>query len=215
MAGVTVEATGDRADEPVMLVSNHVSWLDMIAIQSLRHSRFVAKSDVRAWPLIGSIATRLGAVYIDRGSARSAAKVTAELAALLTAGDAVVIFPEGTTTTTDGSTLQPFHAGGAGGLWRSIMRGRIATTQPGPVPACRGVGVARLVMRADGYRSGPLPPIRHAWVQIWGRPVTRMPHRGAIMDTHLGEFYAVRPVRCPPEIVDRSPRVARLAPGGG
>lgn len=108
LAGVTLEATGQAAPGPVMLVSNHVSWLDMIAIQALCSCRFVAKSEVRKWPLIGSIATRLGTIYIERHNSRSAAKVTGEIASLLHAGETIVIFPEGTTT--DGSTLQPFRA---------------------------------------------------------------------------------------------------------
>lgn len=123
MAGVTVEATGRPAAGPVMLVSNHVSWLDMVVIQSLRHSRFVAKSEVRTWPVIGAIATRLGTIYIDRRSARSAARVAGELAALLGAGEIVVIFPEGTTT--DGSTLRPFQ----GGLLQAAINAR-ASVQP-------------------------------------------------------------------------------------
>ncbi|NML46710.1 1-acyl-sn-glycerol-3-phosphate acyltransferase [Ramlibacter sp. G-1-2-2] len=107
MAGVSIEETGRRAVGPVMLVSNHVSWLDMIAIQCLCPTRFIAKSEVRAWPVIGAIASRLGTIYIDRQSSRSAAAAVGSVAAHLRAGEIVVLFPEGTTT--DGTGVQPFR----------------------------------------------------------------------------------------------------------
>ena len=123
IAGVTVQETGPRPPRSVMLVSNHVSWLDMIAIQSLCESRFVAKSEVRSWPVIGSMASRLGTVYIDRGSSRSASRVVGQVAALLRAGEVIVIFPEGTTT--DGSKVQPFR----GSLLQAPIDAR-ASVQP-------------------------------------------------------------------------------------
>lgn len=123
MASVCVEATGPGPARPGMLVANHVSWLDMIALQSLCETRFVAKAEVRRWPLIGAIASRLGTVYVDRRSARSATNVARQLTALLKAGECVVLFPEGTTS--DGSTVQPFQ----GSLLQAPIDAR-ASVQP-------------------------------------------------------------------------------------
>lgn len=99
-------AAGDR--EPALLVANHVSWVDMVVLQSLRPTRFVAKSEVRAWPVIGAIATRCGTVYVERSRMRSTADVSARLRDLLLAGETVTVFPEGTTT--DGTEVKVFRA---------------------------------------------------------------------------------------------------------
>lgn len=107
ICGVEVRTSG-APHGAVLLVSNHVSWLDMVAIQLLGPARFVAKREVRGWPVIGAIADRLGTVYVDRRSPRDAAVAAKQVAALLRAGETVVLFPEGTTT--DGSTLREFHA---------------------------------------------------------------------------------------------------------
>jgi len=93
---------------PLMIVSNHVSWLDIFAINAIVPSRFVAKSEVRAWPLLGWLSARTGTVFIERARRHDTGRVNREVAAALRAGDVFVIFPEGTTT--DGSTVQKFHA---------------------------------------------------------------------------------------------------------
>jgi 1-acyl-sn-glycerol-3-phosphate acyltransferase len=93
---------------PVLLVANHVSWLDIIVMHAARHCRFVSKSEVRHWPLIGTLATGGGTLYIERDSRRDAMRVVHHMAAQLRAGDVLAIFPEGTTS--DGADLLPFHA---------------------------------------------------------------------------------------------------------
>ena len=99
----------DQPPGALMLVANHVSWLDMVVLQSVRPCSFVAKSEVRAWPLIGTVATRCGTVYLERAHARSAAGVAMAITALLRMGRVLTLFPEGTTT--DGTSVQPFHGG--------------------------------------------------------------------------------------------------------
>ena len=91
-----------------LLVSNHVSWLDVFAIWSQCDTTFVAKSEVGHWPVLGPLARRLGVIFIDRKKRRDSATVGREIAALLVRGRSVCIFPEGTST--EGGELQPFHA---------------------------------------------------------------------------------------------------------
>ena len=91
-----------------MVAANHVSWLDIFALQAVRPIRFVAKSEVRDWPLAGWIAERSGTLFIRRGLRREAARTNEQVHGALGAGDCVGIFPEGTTT--DGDTLLKFHA---------------------------------------------------------------------------------------------------------
>lgn len=93
---------------PMLLISNHISWLDIIAIHATRHVRFVSKSDVKRWPMIGTLATGAGTLYIERERQRDALRVVHRMTDALGAGDIIAIFPEGTTS--DGGTLLPFHA---------------------------------------------------------------------------------------------------------
>jgi 1-acyl-sn-glycerol-3-phosphate acyltransferase len=93
---------------PMLLVANHVSWLDVLVMHAARHCRFVSKAEVRHWPLIGTLATGGGTLYIERESRRDALRVVHQMAARLQAGDVVAVFPEGTTS--DGIDLLPFHA---------------------------------------------------------------------------------------------------------
>jgi 1-acyl-sn-glycerol-3-phosphate acyltransferase len=95
------------AQGPVLLVANHISWLDILVMHAVRHCRFVAKADVRHWPLIGRLATGAGTLYIERESRRDAMRVVHHMAALQS-GDILAVFPEGTTS--DGVDLLPFHA---------------------------------------------------------------------------------------------------------
>ncbi|WP_077000203.1 1-acyl-sn-glycerol-3-phosphate acyltransferase [Variovorax sp. KK3] len=93
---------------PVLMVSNHVSWLDILTIHAARHVRFVSKSNVQRWPLIGALATGAGSLYIERERRRDALRVVHHMTEALSRGEVIAVFPEGTTG--DGTTLLPFHA---------------------------------------------------------------------------------------------------------
>lgn len=90
-----------------LVVANHVSWLDVFAIWSTTDATFVAKGEVGRWPIIGSLAQRLGVIFIDRSRRRDAMMTSRHMADLLAQGRSVCIFPEGTST--NGRELQPFH----------------------------------------------------------------------------------------------------------
>ena len=93
---------------PLMVVANHVSWLDIFAINAIVPSRFVSKAEVRAWPVFGWLSMRSGTVFIERARRHDTLRVNHLIAAALRAGDVFAVFPEGTTT--DGSTVLKFHA---------------------------------------------------------------------------------------------------------
>lgn len=93
---------------PALMVSNHISWLDISVIHAARHCRFVAKSDIRQWPLIGTLATGSGSLYIERTSRKDALRMVKDMADAMKDGDVVAVFPEGTTS--DGRDILPFHA---------------------------------------------------------------------------------------------------------
>lgn len=119
-----------------LVVANHVSWLDIFALYNVTLTRFVAKKEIRDWPVIGTLVTRAGTLYIDRGNRRDAARINQMLADSLAAGNGMAVFPEGTTT--DGTSLLPFKAS----LFESAIRAG-SVVQP----------VAIRYLEADGSRT--------------------------------------------------------------
>lgn len=91
-----------------LLVSNHISWLDIIIFNSLTPMSFVAKSNVRAWPLIGWLAHKNFTIFIERGHSRATISAIAQIKKYIADGFVVTVFPEGTTT--DGSEVGHFHS---------------------------------------------------------------------------------------------------------
>ena len=107
--GIALEVRGQPpVHGPVLLVSNHLSWLDIVVMHAARHCRFVSKSDVQDWPLVGTLATAAGTLYIERSARRDALRVVHQMVSALRVGEVLAVFPEGTTG--DGRTLLPFHA---------------------------------------------------------------------------------------------------------
>ncbi|MBO9677336.1 lysophospholipid acyltransferase family protein [Paenacidovorax monticola] len=108
-AGIALEVHGTPPVQgPVLLVANHLSWLDIPVMHAARYCRFISKSDVKAWPIVGALATAAGTLYIERSSRRDALRVVHRMHEALQAGEVLAVFPEGTTG--DGRTLLPFHA---------------------------------------------------------------------------------------------------------
>lgn len=93
---------------PALIVANHISWLDITVMHATRHCRFVSKSDIRTWPLVGTLATGAGTLFIERTSRKDALRMVKDMANAMKAGDVIAVFPEGTTS--DGRELLPFHA---------------------------------------------------------------------------------------------------------
>jgi 1-acyl-sn-glycerol-3-phosphate acyltransferase len=92
-----------------LVVSNHVSWLDIAAIHAvIPEAHFVSKADVKHWPLVGRLVAGAGTLFIEREKKRDALRVVHQVAEALARGETVAVFPEGTTG--DGRTLLPFHA---------------------------------------------------------------------------------------------------------
>lgn len=159
--GIPLHVHGDApAQGPILLVANHLSWLDILVLHAARHCRFVSKSDVRHWPLIGTLATGAGTLYIEREKRRDAMRVVHRMAQSLAAGDIVAVFPEGTTG--DGSALLPFHG--------NLIQAAISAEAPVQPVALR------FVDRASGRDSeGPLylgddTLVGSLWRTLAGRP---------------------------------------------
>ncbi|MEO6408795.1 MAG: lysophospholipid acyltransferase family protein [Burkholderiaceae bacterium] len=106
--GIALHTQGAALPGPVLLVANHVSWLDILAVNAVRPVRFVSKADVQGWPVLGWIIACGGTLFIQRERKRDAMRVLHQVADALRAGDVIAVFPEGTTG--DARALLPFHA---------------------------------------------------------------------------------------------------------
>lgn len=109
LVGVELRVTGAvPLHGPLLLVANHISWLDIVVVMAVVNCRFVSKAEVHQWPIVGKLAYEARTLFIERESRRDAMRVVHHMAEALAAGDLLAIFPEGTTS--DGTGLLPFHA---------------------------------------------------------------------------------------------------------
>ena len=93
---------------PLLQLANHISWLDILVMNAAHPTRFVSKADAKHWPLLGTLVTAAGTLYIERENRRDAMRVVHRMTDRLREGDILSVFPEGTTS--DGRSLLPFHA---------------------------------------------------------------------------------------------------------
>lgn len=133
--GLRLQVQGAWPAQPgrYLLAANHISWLDIFVIHAVKPVRFVSKSEVRSWPLAGFLASSAGTLFVDRKRKRDTLDIGHRMHDALEAGDALGIFPEGTTS--DGTVLLPFYSS----LLQPAVRGDAAV-----VPA------ALRYRRADG-----------------------------------------------------------------
>jgi len=109
--GIGIRTEGEwpvRGESGCLVVANHVSWLDIFVLNAIYPSRFIAKAEVRAWPLIGWLCKRGNTIFIERSLRQDAASVNREIGLLLEEGVCVGLFPEGTTT--NGECAGHFHS---------------------------------------------------------------------------------------------------------
>jgi 1-acyl-sn-glycerol-3-phosphate acyltransferase len=106
--GVRVHRHGDVPLQGTMVVMNHISWIDIFVLMAVAPSRFVAKSEIARWPVLGWLVHMAGTVFIDRTKRHAVRTILHSIRDHMLAGDRVAVFPEGTTS--DGTQLLPFHA---------------------------------------------------------------------------------------------------------
>jgi 1-acyl-sn-glycerol-3-phosphate acyltransferase len=96
--GLRIEVSGNPPLPPFLLVANHLSYVDIILLGSQVPGRFVAKREVRDWPVWGALARLTDTIFVDREDRRDAVRVTRLLQRALAEGDGVILFPEGTSS---------------------------------------------------------------------------------------------------------------------
>jgi 1-acyl-sn-glycerol-3-phosphate acyltransferase len=141
LLGIALRAEGVPQAGPVLLAANHISWLDILAINAVQPARFVSKADVRRWPFLGWLVACGGTLFIERERKRDALRVVHQVAEALRAGEIVAVFPEGTTS--DGSSLLPFHA--------NLLQAAISTEVPLQAIALRYSDATQRLSGAGSY----------------------------------------------------------------
>ena len=119
LIGVRISEVGVRSTvSPALILSNHVSWLDISVVSALSPVVFVAKSEVAGWPVLGWLAKLQRTVFINRKARHRTGAATGEIAGRLLGGDAVVLFAEGTSS--DGKRVLPFRSALVGAVHHAL-----------------------------------------------------------------------------------------------
>jgi 1-acyl-sn-glycerol-3-phosphate acyltransferase len=135
----------------VLILANHVSWLDILVMTATVPVIFVAKAEVARWPLIGWVARARGTVFVERERRRQTPKANAEIARHLAEGQSIVLFAEGTSS--DGNRVLPFRSALVGALREALAQveaGKRIAVQP------LSVGYTRLRGLPMGRQHRPI-----------------------------------------------------------
>jgi 1-acyl-sn-glycerol-3-phosphate acyltransferase len=152
-AGITIETSGSMAPGPKLIVANHVSWLDIVAIHAAcPEARFVSKADVKRWPVLGWLINVVGTLFIERDRPRDSIRVVHEMASALRNQQTVAVFLEGTTSS--GHELLPFHAG--------LLQAAISTGQPVQPIALRYTEAGHTISPSAAY-VGEMNLVHSVW----------------------------------------------------
>ena len=129
LMGIRITVTGAPARErPLLLLANHISWLDIPVLAAVAPVSFIAKQEVAAWPIVGWLAKAQRSVFIDRERRHATGAKADEVAGRLSRGDIIVLFAEGTSS--DGNHVLPFRSALVGAAQRAVGEGGAATVQP-------------------------------------------------------------------------------------
>jgi 1-acyl-sn-glycerol-3-phosphate acyltransferase len=169
LLGVRLELHGQPCGRgPMLLVANHISWLDILVMHAARYCRFVSKADVKRWPLIGTLASGGGTIYIERGSRRDAVRVVHHVAESLKRGEVVAVFPEGTTS--EGADLLPFHA--------NLIQAAVAADAPAQPVALSFIDSRTRALTFTPCYVGDDSLLLSVWRTLAGPPVTAVVRYG-------------------------------------
>lgn len=143
LIGVRVHPVGrPAAGRPLLVAANHVSWIDIPVLGALLPASFVAKADMAGWPVFGLLARLSRSVFVDRDRARTSSLQAGELGSRLAAGEAMVLFAEGTTA--DGNAIDPFKStlfGAARAALAGAAEDQVVLVQPVTIAYTRRHGI--------------------------------------------------------------------------
>jgi 1-acyl-sn-glycerol-3-phosphate acyltransferase len=163
---VTVHGKMTR-QRPLMLASNHVSWSDIPILSSIASVCFIAKSELARWPIFGTLGRLQRTIFVERERKRTAGEQASELAERLVAGDAMVLFAEGSTS--DGNLIMPFKSTLFGAAEMAVRSGAAAKVFVQPV--------AITYMRVHGMPMSRL----HRPLAAWIGDMDLVPHLAGVL----------------------------------
>jgi lyso-ornithine lipid O-acyltransferase len=204
-------AGAPAAERPLLILSNHLSWLDICVISTVMPLSFIAKQEVAGWPVFGTFARLQRSVFIDRTRRRGAAEANREVAGRLTDGDAIVLFAEGTTS--DGSRVLPFRSAVVGAARDAIAEaghtGHVLV-QPLTVayPRRGGLPVSRRDLPAIAWH-GSMDLLPHLSAIMAGPPIDAVLAFGTPLPFDAGTDRKAVTRRLHEEIRGTFPRLAR------
>jgi 1-acyl-sn-glycerol-3-phosphate acyltransferase len=140
LIGIRVTVTGAPSDDrPLLLLSNHNSWLDIPILAGVAPVSFIAKKEVAGWPVVGFLAKAQRSVFVDRTRRQATGAHADEVASRLSKGDIMVLFAEGTSS--DGNKVLPFRSALVGAAQMAIGDGGAATVQPVAIAYQKMLGI--------------------------------------------------------------------------
>jgi 1-acyl-sn-glycerol-3-phosphate acyltransferase len=158
--GLRIHVRGKlTAERPLLIASNHISWMDILVLGSLADVVFIARSDLAGWPIVGALSRLQRTVFVERHRKGTASDQAGQIAGRLAGNDALVLFAEGTTG--DGNHLLPF---------KSTL-----------------FGAARVVLGEANVETVYVQPVAIAYTRLHGMPMGRQ-HRALVSwigDTEL------------------------------
>jgi lyso-ornithine lipid O-acyltransferase len=169
--GITLDIDGAvESTGPVLLVSNHTSWLDIPVLSAVAPLSFVAKKEVGGWPFVASLARLQRTVFVDRTKRQLAGDAANEISERLESGDTIVLFAEGTSS--DGNRVLPFKTSLFGAVKTNATNQSNAVVQTAAVVYTHLHGIA--LARADRPRVGwygDMEMQSHAWHVLKSGPL--------------------------------------------
>ncbi len=141
-----------------LMVANHISWMDIMVLHSIYATHFVAKSEIKKWPLVGWLSARVGTLFVKRGSMTDARNLNERIAHLLNSGQCVTLFPEGATS--DGTEISKLYPG----LFQAALDAQALDSDTDIV-----VQPVVIIYRVNNNHSHHLPYIGDAslWKNFW------------------------------------------------
>lgn len=168
--GVKVVTHGEPSGKrPLLIVANHSSWLDILVLASVMDVTYVAKAEVRDWPVFGLLARLQRSIFVEREQRRKTPQQASEMAERLNAGEIVVLFPEGTTS--DGNRLLLMKS--------SLFAAAMAAAAESPDGTVHVQPVAVAYTRIHGMPMGHY----HRPIAAWPGDVELLPHLIGVLET--------------------------------
>lgn len=166
--GIKIRVHGRlETQRPLMIASNHVSWKDILVLGSIADVVFIAKQEVRSWPVFGTLARLQRSIFVRRDEPRKAGKQASEIALRMAGGEVVVLFPEGTTS--DGNRLMDI---------KSSLFGAAASAVP--YSPTGTVFVQPVTIAYTGVQGMPMGRF-HRPIAAWPGDIELMPHLSGLL----------------------------------